>query len=95
MKVTVKGFVYHQKYSWDDEVRYVFFSSDEMGDVDRVLIGPYSFDLEIPDNFDPTPIKINNLRKEKQRIQAEAHVKAENIERQIQELLCIENKVCA
>jgi len=32
MKVTVKGFVYHQKYSWDDEVRYVFFSSDEMGD---------------------------------------------------------------
>lgn len=76
MKVTVKGFVYHQKYPWDDEVRYVFFSSDEMGDVDRVLIGPCSFDLDIPDNFDPTPIKINNLRKEKQRIQAEAHVKA-------------------
>jgi len=24
MKVTVKGFVYHQKYSWDDEV--TFFS---------------------------------------------------------------------
>ena len=35
---------------------------------------------------------IDILKAEKQRIQAEAHLKAENIEEQIQSLLCIEDQ---
>ena len=92
MKVTINGFVYHRQYEWDTEPKYEFWNNDGWSDANRVLVMPHSMEVDIPDDFDPTPVKIANLRAEKQRIQAEAHVKAENIEAQIQELLCIENK---
>lgn len=92
MKVTINGFVYHRQYSWEDKASYEFFSSEMMCDADRVLVLPHSIEVDIPDDFTPIPGKIEILRKEKQRILAQAHVKAENIEAQIQELLCIEDK---
>ena len=92
MKVTISGFVFHRKCSWEKNVTYEFSNLQCWADADRALIMPHSFEVEIPDNFDPNPAKIATLRAEKQRIQAEAHVKAANIEQQIQELLCIENK---
>ena len=66
-------------------------------------INPYVFDndieiyseeitMTVPDDFDPTNQHIEMLKAEKQRIQAEAHLKAENIEEQIQSLLCIEDQ---
>ena len=94
MKINVKGWVHHRKYDWQDEGHYLLFPF-EIADADTVPICETEFEAEIPDGFDPLPVKIEILRKEKQRIQAEAHVKAENIERQIQELLCIESKVPA
>jgi len=92
MKVTIEGFIYHKQHKWDKEPTYEFVSFPNWADEFRVQIMPHSFEVEIPDDFDPTPKKIATLRAEKQRTQAEAHVKAENIEAQIQELLCIENK---
>ena len=92
MKVTINGCGYHRQYSWDDKPIYEIWNDDSWGGKDRVMVMPHSFEVEIPDDFDPTPEKIRMLRAEKQRIQAEAHVKAENIEAQIQELLCIEDK---
>ena len=84
--------MFHRKCSWQKNVTYEFSTLKCWADMDRTLIMPHSFEVEIPDDFDPNPAKIATLRAEKQRIQAEAHVKAENIEMQIQELLCIENK---
>lgn len=95
MKVTINGFVFHRKCSWEKNVTYEFSNLQCWADADRAMIMPHSFEVEIPDDFDPNPAKIATLRAEKQRIQAEAHVKAENIEMQIQELLCIENKAAS
>lgn len=95
MKAVIKGWVHHKKYDWKDEVDYIFWPFKMDTSPDTIPIFEHSFEVDIPDDFDPIPIKIEMLRSEKQRIQAEAHVKAANIERQIQELLCIENKVCA
>lgn len=92
MKVTVKGFLHWRKYAWEETPDFVILSHKIESDPDYVYIGDHELEAEIPDDFDPIPGKIEVLRKEKQRIQAEAHVKAENIEAQIQELLCIEDK---
>ena len=92
MKVTCKGWIHHSKYDWKTEVDYVFWPYKMDTTPEQVPILEHSFDVEIPDDFDPNPIKIEMLRAEKQRIQAEAQVKANNIDAQIQELLCIENK---
>jgi len=95
MKVTIKGFVHYRKHRWEDTASYVCYPCALENSPDTLPILEHDFEVEIPDTFDPINAKIGILRQEKQRIQAEAHVKAENIERQIQELLCIENKVCA
>jgi hypothetical protein len=93
MKVTINGWLFHKQYRHEDTPTYEFCHLKDWADESRVIIMEHSIEVDIPDDFDPIPAKIANLRKEKQRIQAEAHVKAENIEQQIQELLCIENKV--
>jgi len=95
MKVTVKGFLHWRKYEWETAPTYLLLSHHSTNDPDYAYISDHEFEVEIPDDFDPIPVKIGILRKEKQRIQAEAHVKAENIKQQIQELLCIEDKSCS
>lgn len=76
---------------WNIPDRYTIDSYD-LGSVDAkcVTIRKQTFTVEIPDNFDPRPLQIDALRKEKQKIIAEAEAKANNIEEQIQRLLCIE-----
>jgi hypothetical protein len=93
MKVTIKAFVHHRQYAWSKEVAYTIDVCD-MSKVDASysVIRQQEFEVEIPDDFDPTPSKIAALKAKKQEILAEAHVKAENIEEQIQRLLCIEHK---
>lgn len=47
--------------------------------------------MDVPDNFDIGSARIKSLKAEKSRIQAEAQLKAQNIEGQIQALLAIEH----
>jgi hypothetical protein len=95
MKVKVKAVIHYRKYDFQDTAQYVIFPCRFDNDTDTLPILETELEVEIPDDFDPINTKIGILRQEKQRIQAEAHVKAENIEQQIQELLCIEDKSCS
>lgn len=92
MKVTIKGWIHWRKFGHMKEADYCWIDTNITESPELIPVFEHSFEVEIPDDYDPTPEKIRLLRAEKQRIQAEAHVKAENIEAQIQELLCIENK---
>jgi len=47
--------------------------------------------MDIPDNFDLTNSHIDILKAEKQKIYAEAQIKTNNLEEQIQSLLAIED----
>lgn len=93
MKVTIKAFIHHRQYSWSKDVNYTIDVCD-MSKVDPAyaVIRQQEFVVDIPDNFDPTPAHIAALKAKKQEILANAHVQAENIEEQIQALLCIEHK---
>jgi hypothetical protein len=93
MKVKIEAFVMWHKYEWENEPKYNLSACD-MSDCgpEYSLVGKQSFEVEIPDNFDPTPAQIEGLKKKKQEILATAQVQANNIEEQIQRLLCIEHK---
>ncbi len=94
MKVTITGFIYWHKYSWEDTPAYWHIQSESMGgvDPDYSLVMPHDFEVDIPDDFDPIPGRIDSMRKVKDKILADAQVQANNIEEQIQRLLCIEYK---
>lgn len=94
MKHTIKGFLYHVQYSWmtDAEAEVRFSSHATMHDEYWTLIGPYEFEVSIPDDFDIRAAKITSLRELKQNVQAEFAAKVVEIDRKINELLAIENE---
>lgn len=91
MNVTIEAFVTYHKYEWEQEPTYTLDCSD-MSTVspDYVTIRKQAFEVDLPDDFDPRPLQIEALRKEKVKVLAEAAAKATNIEEQIQRLLCLE-----
>ena len=48
--------------------------------------------MNVPDDFCPVNSRVDALKEEKSKISAEAQVKCQNLEDQIQALLCIEHK---
>ena len=59
---------------------------------DVIIVNEMEVTMEIPEDFDLNSAHIDILKAEKSKIQAEAHLKAENLEMQIQELMMIEHK---
>lgn len=89
--VQIEAYVTWVKYEWHDEPKYTL-NPDDMSvcGPEYVPIRKQTFEVEIPDDFDPRPQQINSLRKQQEQILAEATAKATNIEEQIQRLLCLE-----
>ena len=92
MKIKLPVMLYWHKWSWEEKLSYEVFSVRLADEPDRGFIAQQEMEFEVPDDYDPTPQIIAGLKTEKQRILAEAHVKAGNIDEQIQRLLCIEHK---
>lgn len=100
MKVTVKGFITVERKAWDKENPYWFnwhressrnFVTEKLGET---IVADYDIEIEAPDNLDEL---INNsrltyLQHQRKLILAENQDKLNNIDRQISELLAIENK---
>lgn len=59
---------------------------------DYIYLGSVEVTMDVPQGYDLTNAHIDILKAEKSSIQAEAHIKANNIEDQIQRLLAIEYK---
>ena len=80
----------HQQFSSGE---YMIFQTD-MTEYGYVLVNTQGIEItmDIPEGYDKVNSRIDQLKDEKQKIQAEAHLKAENIEEQIQSLLCIEDQ---
>lgn len=94
MKVTVNGLLHWERDRLSSkEPVFRIFSCDMTGTLPNVvMIKPVSVEVEIDDDFNPVPGLIEGLRKHQQEILAKAQVQSNNIEQQIQELLCIEYK---
>ena len=95
MKHTIDGYITYSKYSWQDAPTISFQTYEPTSAIhgyECVVVATHSFEVEVPDDFDPRELMIAALRKDKQDILAEAEAKANRVERRIQELLAIEYK---
>lgn len=88
-KVEVKGFIHAEK-AWDGEVRYSFYQTD-MSKYGGILLQPHTIEVEL-EPYDLNAAMINTLKAKKKEVEAEAYVKVQAIEDEIQKLLSIEDK---
>lgn len=93
MKVKIKGIVHWHKYAWEDAHCYQIYDSDmSCCGPEFVPIKEVEVEVEIPDDFDPRPVQVANLRKKRDDIRVKAQEEVNNIDEQIQRLLCLELK---
>jgi hypothetical protein len=90
MKVTIKGYVTYSDPVWTDEPAYSFYTFDPSEYSNLVIVMQHSFEVEVPDDFDPRPGQIATLKAQKERVQAEFAKKLTDIDTQINRLLAIE-----
>lgn len=90
--VTINAYLIWHSASWMEPPQEWILSWSDMACLgpEYVCAGMREVQVEIPDSFDPKPIQIQNLRAEKNNILAEAQLKVNNIDEQIQRLLCLE-----
>ena len=93
MKRKITQFLHWRKYTWQDTEIYEYCSSDmtDQGP-EWVMIRKDELEIEIPDDFDPRPGQVAALRHERINILAVSQAKLDNIDEQIQRLLCLEHK---
>lgn len=91
MQVTINGFVTYQKHSWETEPRFEFYPFEPTSDCVGIVVKPHSFDVDVPDDFDPRPAMVAALEEQKRLAQLEFSRSVMAIDRRIQSLLAIEH----
>ena len=90
MKVKTALYVYHSKYSWQDKAEYEAFTC-KLDDTDhRTLVGEQEVEIEVPDNYDPTPKKIAALEAQKAKVMADYQKSVTEINTRINKLQALE-----
>ena len=93
MKVRIKGYVIYLKRDWEKTGEFVIgFTDMSCAGPDYTLVQEQDFEIDVPDNFDPTPQQIAALKEKKEELRAEMQLKLNNIDEQIQKLLSLEHK---
>lgn len=92
MKKTIEGYVTYRapRFEWETEKwGFVDFKPTNFN-AWGVMVKPYSFEVEVPDDYDPRPQMVAELEAEKTRIRAEFAAKVKELDDRIQSLLAIE-----
>lgn len=89
MKAQIKGFITYQKSDWDGEERFSFFPF-EMKESNHITVMPHSFEVDIPEDFDPREKQVELLKAKKQKAMADFQAMVTEIDREISKLLCLE-----
>lgn len=93
MKVTVKGWLHWQKSAYEEKPYYTVWQHDMSNcGPEYVPIMQVETTYEIPDSFNPIPLQVAALRQKKREVMAESEQKLNDLEGQIQNLLCLELK---
>jgi len=91
-KHTINGFLVWRKWVWDAKHEIVFQHHDttSCGEHSQsALVGPHSFEVEVPDDFDPTPAMVSTLEEKKRKLRLELAGKLAEIDEQISKLTCL------
>lgn len=92
MKVTIelKGFIAIDRFS--GKFAYRSIEMDEYGDV-TVCPVQHSFEVDIPDDFNPIVAKVSAIDKKISKVQADSDLIVRRLKDEKAKLLCIENGV--
>jgi hypothetical protein len=95
MKVTIKGFVVAQQHSWEEKPSFTFlgFNPVEHNMDYYTIVCAQSFEIDVPDDFDPRPQQIAALEKQKQDLRAKFSMAVKELDDRINSLLAIDNSV--
>lgn len=85
MKVAIIGFVLYKKDTWDKEARF-YFQPWQMEEHGYVTVMPHSFEIDIPENFNPVASQVAILEKEKSKVRAEFNRRIAQLNEQIGKL---------
>ena len=89
-KITREAWVYYEiTGSWAGEIR---IWGQDMHGADRILLEKKKVTITIAKDIDLKHKMVEALRAEKQRLQADTHVRVESLQKKIDELLCLEYK---
>jgi hypothetical protein len=93
MKVNVSGFILASQEVWQEKPEFIFreYDASKYGSQDKVLVKEHAIEFDVPDNFDMRPGLVSNLEAKKKALQAEFTARINEITRQINDLLAIEN----
>jgi hypothetical protein len=96
----IKGFVTWRAspYTKQPEIGFITYDPRQFDTKDpypRVVVAEHSFEVEVPNDFDPRPEMIELLRAAKDQARAEFAAKVTEYDRRISQLLAIENTVDA
>ena len=72
-KHTIDGFIVWEKWDWETKGAFKFKDyepgpRDADSSRDCVAVQPHSFEVEVPDSFDPTPAMIAGLEEQKRQL---------------------------
>lgn len=86
--VTINGFITYEK-DFNDKDRFSFFpfTMEQSG---YITVMPHSFEVDIPDDFDPRGKQVEQLQAEKQKAMADFQALVVSIDRKISELTALE-----
>lgn len=91
MKVQIKGFIFARP-DYHGELVYSFADYDRSQfDNGLLKVREHTFEADVPDEFDPRPGMIANLKREKQRVLAECAAQVTELDGRIQSFQAIEN----
>ena len=90
MKIQIKGFINYKRDDYDPKnLHGMHFYPCDMSEFGYVAVMPCSFEVEIPDNFNPITAQVAILEKQKRELQAKFAVELMHIEDGISKLTCI------
>jgi hypothetical protein len=92
MKKLMKGYVYRIQYEHNDAPHLNWAQSSTMAeaDPDWVLVCPYDFEIECPDDFDPRPAQLRAIDAKERAIRAEFTNRITELQEQRNKLLALE-----
>lgn len=92
MKHTIDGYVTYTKrpYQAEAEISFSTFKPSDKYWPHTIIIGEHSFEVDVPDNFDPRPAQIERLKEQERKARADFQATLTEIHRQISELEAIE-----
>ena len=88
MKTQIKGFILWKKECGNKDG--FLFAGAEMTGYGYITVMPHTFEVDIPDDFDPRGKQVEMLKAEKQKAMADFQALVTSIDRKISELTALE-----